>query len=204
MAGAWLIQARRFASRSSTRQTTRLNSDKKVNSKPSETGRSPLNRLANRPVVLRKAAHFEPYSFYIFRVFIAPFCFGRRFSCAVLSYCRKNHFSVIFKYDFTPWKRQKSTQNLLQPIHAFSLAYDIIVDVTTTSHFGTFRSHRCPCNAYLIHTQTIYSTVFLTWASQERVGRQINRQPTAPRGFSFAFGKIAWHTPFSRQEPFAA
>ena len=59
-------------------------------------------------------------------------------------------------------------------------------------------------NACIIHTQTIYSTVFLTWASQERVGRQINRQPTAPRGFSFAFGKIAWHTPFSRQEPFAA
>ena len=46
-----------------------LNSDKKVNSKPSETGRSPLNRLANRPVILRTAAYFEFYSFYIFRVF---------------------------------------------------------------------------------------------------------------------------------------
>ena len=79
MAGAWLIQARRFASRSSTRQTTRLNSDKKVNSKPSETGRSPLNRLANRPVILRTAAYFEFYSFYIFRVFSVAFCFGRRF-----------------------------------------------------------------------------------------------------------------------------
>ena len=56
-----------------------LNSDKKVNSKPSETGRSPLNRLANRPVILRTAAYFEPYTFYIFRVFIAPFCVGRRF-----------------------------------------------------------------------------------------------------------------------------
>ena len=53
LAGAWLIQARRFAARSSTRQTNSLNSDKKVNSKPSETGRSPLNRLANRPVILR-------------------------------------------------------------------------------------------------------------------------------------------------------
>ena len=40
------------------------------------------------------------------------------------------------------------------------------------------------------------------WASQERVGRQINRQPTAPRGFSFAFGKIAWHTPFCRPRTF--
>lgn len=37
---------------------THLNSDKKVNSKPSETGRSPLNRLANRPVILRSSAKF--------------------------------------------------------------------------------------------------------------------------------------------------
>ena len=44
------------------------------------------------------------------------------FPCAVLFYYRKNHFSVLFKYDFTPWKCQKSTQNLLQPIHAFSLS----------------------------------------------------------------------------------
>ena len=56
-----------------------LNSDKKVNSKPSETGRSPLNRLTNRPVVLRTAAYFECYSFYIFRVFSVAFCFGRWF-----------------------------------------------------------------------------------------------------------------------------
>ena len=118
---------------------------KKTNSKPSETGRSPLNRLANRPVVLRAAAYFE-----FLRLFFLPSVFGcvlfrAVFPCAVLFYCRKNHFSVLFEYDFTPWKRQKSTQNLFQPIHAFSLAYDIIVDVTTTSHFGTFRSHRCPC-----------------------------------------------------------
>ena len=37
---------------------THLNSDKKVNSKPSETGRSPLNRLAKRPVILRSSAKF--------------------------------------------------------------------------------------------------------------------------------------------------
>ena len=73
------IQARRFAARSSPRQTTRLNSDKKVNSKPSEMGRSPLTRLANRPIILRSSAYFESYSFYMFRVFFAPFCFGRRF-----------------------------------------------------------------------------------------------------------------------------
>lgn len=144
MAGAWLIQAHRFAARSSTRQTTRLNSDIKVNSKPSEMGRSPLNRLANRPIILRSSAYFEFHSFYIFRVFSLRFVLGGVF-CAVLFYYRKNHFSVLFEYDFTTWKRQKSTQNLLQPIHAFSLAYDIIVDVTTTSHFSTFRSHRCPC-----------------------------------------------------------
>ena len=79
LAGAWLIQAHRFAVRSSTRQTTHLNSDKKVNSKPSEMGRSPLTRLANRPIILRSSAYFEFYSFYLFRVFFAPFCFGRRF-----------------------------------------------------------------------------------------------------------------------------
>ena len=56
-----------------------LNSDKKVNSKPSETGRSPLNRLANRPVILRTAAYFEfLFLLYLPSIF-APFCFGRRF-----------------------------------------------------------------------------------------------------------------------------
>ena len=48
--------------------------------------------------------------------------FRAAFSCAVLFYYRKNHFSVLFEYNFTPWKHQKSTQNLLQPIHAFSLS----------------------------------------------------------------------------------
>ena len=131
------IQARRFASRSSTRQTNSLNSDKKVNSKPSETGHSPLNRLANRPAILRAAAYLEFYSFYIFRVFFRSVLFRAAFPCAFLFYCRKNHFSLLPEYDFTPRKRQKSTQNLFQPIRAFSSAYDIIVDVTTTSHFDS-------------------------------------------------------------------
>lgn len=82
-------------------KTTHFNSDKKVNSKPSETGRSPLNRLANRPVVLRTAAYFE-----FLRLFFLPSVFGcvlfrAVFSCAILFYCRKNHFSVLFEYDFT-------------------------------------------------------------------------------------------------------
>ena len=119
LAGAWLIQARRFASRSSTRQTTHLNSDKKVNSKPSETGRSPLNRLANRPVVLRAAAYFEFLCLFFLPSVFGCVLFRAAFPCAVLFYYRKNHFSVLFEYAFTPWKRQKSTQNLLQPIHAF-------------------------------------------------------------------------------------
>ena len=145
MAGAWLIQARRFASRSSTRQTNSLNSDKKVNSKPSETGRSPLNRLANRPVILRSSAKF-----WVFAPFLSSECFRLRFVSGGVFQRRpfllpQKPFSLLLEYDFTPWKRQKSTQNLLQPIHAFSSAYDIIVDVTTTSHFGTFRSHQCPC-----------------------------------------------------------
>ena len=58
---------------------THLNSDKKVNSKPSEMGRSPLNRLANRPIILRSSAYFEFCAFYLFRVFSVAFCFGRRF-----------------------------------------------------------------------------------------------------------------------------
>ena len=48
-----------------------LNSDKKVNSKPSKTGRSPLNRLANRPVIFRTAAYFEFLS-----LFFLPSVFG--------------------------------------------------------------------------------------------------------------------------------
>ena len=74
MAGAWLIQAHRFAVRSSTRQTTHLNSDKKVHSKPSETGRSPLNRLANRPVILRSSAKF-----WVCAPFLSSECFRLRF-----------------------------------------------------------------------------------------------------------------------------
>ena len=108
LAGAWLIQARRFASRSSTRQTTHLNSDKKVNSKPSETGRSPLNRLANRPVILRTAAYFE-----FLRLFFLPSVFGCVLFRAAFSPRRpfllpQKTFSVLFEYDFTPWKRQKN------------------------------------------------------------------------------------------------
>ena len=121
------------------------NSDKKVNSKPSETGRSPLNRLANRPVVLRAAAYFECYSFYIFRVFSFAFCFGRCFPAPSFFTTAKTIFQSFSSMTLLPENVKKTTQNLFQPIHAFSSAYDIIVDVTTTSHFGTFRSHRCPC-----------------------------------------------------------
>ena len=122
-----------------------LNSDKKVNSKPSETGRSPLNRLANRPVILRSSANFEFLCLFFLPSVFACVLFRAAFPCAILFYCRKNHFSLLPESDFTPRKHQKSTQNLFQPIHAFLSAYDIIVNVTTTSHFGTFRSHRCPC-----------------------------------------------------------
>lgn len=97
LAGAWLIQARRFASRSSTRQTTHLNSDKKVKSKPSETGRSPLNRLANRPVILRSSAKF-----WILCLFFLPSVFGcvlfrTAFSCAVLFLLPQKPFFSHFR-----------------------------------------------------------------------------------------------------------
>ena len=94
LAGAWPIQAHRFAARSSTRQTTHLNSDKKVNSKPSETGRSPLNRLANRPVILRSSAYLEFYSFYIFRVFFRSVLFRAAFF-APSFLLPKIHFAAI-------------------------------------------------------------------------------------------------------------
>ena len=99
---------------------THLNSDKKVNSKPSETRRSPLNRLANRPIILRSSANFEFLCLFFLPSVFCCVLFRAAFPCAVLFYYRKNHFSVLFEYDFTPWKRQKSTQNLFQPIHAFS------------------------------------------------------------------------------------
>lgn len=91
------IQARRFASRSSTRQTTHLNSDKKVNSKPSETGRSPLNRLANRPVVLRAAAKF-----WVLCLLYLPSVFGcvlfrAVFPCAVLFLLPQKPFFSPFR-----------------------------------------------------------------------------------------------------------
>ena len=129
MAGAWLIQARRFASRSSTRQTNLLNSDKKVNSKPSETGRSPLNRLANRPVILRSSAKF-----WVFVPFLSSECFRLRFVSGGVFlrrpfYYRKNHFLVLFEYDFTPWKRQK---NHAKPISTHSRFF-----------FGVWYNRRC-------------------------------------------------------------
>ena len=49
-----------------------------------------LNRLANRPVILRTAAYFEFYSFYRFRDFFAPFCFGRRFPAPSFFCCLKS------------------------------------------------------------------------------------------------------------------
>ena len=139
------IQARRFASRSSTRQVNSLKLGKKTNSKSSETGRSPLNRLANRPVILRSSAYFEFCVCYIFRVFSVLFCFGRCFPAPSFFTTAKTIFQSFSSMTLLPENVKKSTQNLFQPIHAFSSAYGIIADVTTTSHFGTFRSHRCPC-----------------------------------------------------------
>ena len=124
---------------------THLNSDKKVNSKPSETGRSPLNSLANRPVILRTAAYFEfLLLFFLLSVSVA-FCLGRCFPAPSFFTAAKTIFQSFSSMALLPENVKKTTQNLFQPIHAFSLAYDIIIDVTTTSHFGTFRSHQCPC-----------------------------------------------------------
>ena len=106
MEGAWLYK--RDASRrgQAPAKPTHLNSDKKVNSKPSETGRSPLNRLANRPIILRSSAYFEFYSFYIFRVFSVAFCFGRRFHAPSFLLPQKPFFSP-FRVWLYPLKTSK-------------------------------------------------------------------------------------------------
>ena len=74
LAGAWLYK--RDASRrgQAPAKPTHLNSDKKVNSKPSETGRSPLNRLANRRIILRSSAKF-----WVFVPLLSFECFRLRF-----------------------------------------------------------------------------------------------------------------------------
>lgn len=122
-----------------------LNSDKKINSKPSEMGRSPLNRLANRPVIIRTAAYFEFLCLFFLPSVFGCVLFRAAFFVPSFFTTAKTNFHSCLNMTLLPENVKKTTQNLLQPIHAFSLAYDIIVDVTTTSHFGTFRSHPCPC-----------------------------------------------------------
>ena len=77
-------------------KTTHFNSDKKVNSKPSGSGRSPLNRFANRPVK-PQSAFFEFRSFLItefFRfVLFRATCFSRR-----SFFVSSHHKLVLFCY----------------------------------------------------------------------------------------------------------
>ena len=93
--------------------------------KPERNGAFAAKPLGESPRSSSRGGIFEFCAFYIFRVFSVAFCFGRRFSCAVLFYCRKNHFSVLFEYDFTPWKRQKSTQNCYTVFHSKHLFLSI-------------------------------------------------------------------------------
>ena len=113
---------RRVLDYTSVRQTTHLNSDKKTNSKPSETGRSQLNRLANRPVVLRTAAYFEFLLLFFLPSIFAPFCFGRRFPAPSFFTTAKTIFQSFSSMTLLPANVKKTTQNLFQPIHAFSLS----------------------------------------------------------------------------------
>lgn len=64
-------------------------------------GRSPLTRLANRPIILRSSAYFEFYSFYIFRVFFRSVLFRTAFSCAVLFCCLKSILQSFFAFTKT-------------------------------------------------------------------------------------------------------
>lgn len=71
-----------------------LNSDKKVNSKPSETGRSPLNRLANRPVK-PQSAFFEFCSFLISEFFSFSIVSGGVFFTSFF-FVSSHHKLVLF------------------------------------------------------------------------------------------------------------
>ena len=87
--------------------------------KLSETGRSPLNRLANRPVILRSSAYFEFHSFYIFRVFSLRFVSGGVFHAPSFFYAPKLLFQSFSSRTLLPENVKKTIQDLFQPIHAF-------------------------------------------------------------------------------------
>ena len=96
-----------------------LNSDKKVNSKPSETGRSPLNRLANRPVILRTAAYFEFHSFSFFRVFSVAFCFGRCFPAPSFFTTAKTIFQSFSSMTLLPENIKNPRKTYFNPFTLF-------------------------------------------------------------------------------------
>ena len=103
----------------STRQTTHLNSDKKVNSKPSETGRSPLNRLANRPIILRTAAYFEFLFLLNLPSIFAPFCFGRCFSAPSFFTTAKTIFQSFSSMTLLPENVKNPRKTYFNPFMLF-------------------------------------------------------------------------------------
>ena len=117
-----------------------LNSDKKVNSKPSETGRSPLNRLANRPVILRTAAYFEFYSFYIFRVFSVAFCFGRWFPAPSFFTTAKTIFQSCSSMTLLPENVKNPRKTYFNPFTLFRFR-GIKPSVTATDKAKIGRAH---------------------------------------------------------------
>ena len=84
MAGACILtSAEQSSAVKHPPKKTHFNSDKKVNSKPNGSGRSPLNRFANRPVK-PQSAFFEFCSFLVSEFFSLRYCFGRRVFYVVL------------------------------------------------------------------------------------------------------------------------
>ena len=170
LAGAWLIQARRFAARSSTRQTTHLNSDKKVNSKPSETGRSPLNRLANRPIILRSSAKF-----WVFVLFLSSECFRLRFVSGGVSLRRP--FLLPQKPFFSPFR-----------VWLYSLKTSKIHAKPTSTHsrffIGVWYNRRCYNDITFWYISVTSMSLYLTNSrgivvtqsnSQRRIARIASR-----------------------------
>ena len=113
------IQARRFASRSSTRQTTHLNSDKKVNFGAERNGAFAAKPLGESPRNASLVGIFRvSFLLYLPSVFVCVL-FRAAFSMRRFFYAPKLLFHSFSSRTLLPENVKKTIQNLFQPIHAF-------------------------------------------------------------------------------------
>lgn len=82
-------------------------------------GRSPLNRLANRPIILRTAAYFEfLFLLYLPSIF-APFCFGRRFPAPSFFTAAKTIFQSFSSMTLLPENVKNPRKTYFNPFTLF-------------------------------------------------------------------------------------